>query len=222
VISNHYHVILHVDTEHAKGLSEQEVIERWERLFSLPVIVQRYLAQAPITQAERDTVSELLTKWRIRLHDISWFMRCINEPIARQANKEDGCTGRYWEGRYKSQALLDEKALAACMAYVDLNPVRAGLVETPEQSEYTSIQVRSHQVKQSLESTGETPPSGLLPFAGYPRRICPGACHFGSRTTLNSLTGQGVLSWEISVVSYQIINRLFLSDSKSIPSIGYI
>ena len=101
--------------------SEQESIERWERLFSLPVIVQRYLAKEPITQAEHDTVSELLTKWRVRLYDISWFMRCINEPIARQANKEDGCTGRYWEGRYKSQALLDEKALAACMTYVDLN-----------------------------------------------------------------------------------------------------
>ncbi|MEW8257093.1 MAG: hypothetical protein AB2747_22265 [Candidatus Thiodiazotropha taylori] len=134
VMSNHYHVILHVDTEEAAGWSDQEVITRWERLFSLPVLVQRYLSQDAITRAERDTVSELLTKWRKRLHDISWFMRCINEPIARQANNEDGCTGRYWEGRYKSQALLDEKALMACMAYVDLNPVRAGLAETPEQS----------------------------------------------------------------------------------------
>jgi hypothetical protein len=144
VMSNHYHVIPHVDTERADAWSEQEVIDRWVHLFSLPVIVQRYLAKEPITQAERDTVSELLFKWRTRLHDISWFMRCINEPIARQANKEDGCTGRYWEGRYKSQALLDEKALAACLAYVDLNPVRAGMTQTPEQSEYTSIKARIH------------------------------------------------------------------------------
>jgi REP element-mobilizing transposase RayT len=174
VLSNHYHVILHVDTQLAAEWSDQEVIERWGQLFSLPVIVQRYLAKEPITQAESDTVSELLTKWRNRLYDISWFMRCINEPIARQANKEDDCTGRYWEGRYKSQALLDEKALAACMAYVDLNPIRAGLAETPEQSEYTSIQERTHQFKQNPGSDKESnTPSALLPFAGDSRQDIP-------------------------------------------------
>jgi REP element-mobilizing transposase RayT len=192
VMQNHYHVILHVDTERAKAWSEQEVIDRWERLFSLPVIVQRYLAHEPISQAERDTVSELLTKWRIRLHDISWFMRCINEPIARQANKEDGCSGRYWEGRYKSQALLDEKALAACMAYVDLNPVRAGMAETPEESEYTSIKDRIHELKTKPEPAGDTnTPSGLHPFAGYPRKDIPRGLPFRLKDYLDLIDWSG-------------------------------
>ena len=143
VMSNHYHLVLRIDQEQAEQLSDDQVIERWRMLFKGPVLVQRYLMGLLETPAEHDAVADIVRVWRERLCDISWFMRCLNEHIARLANQEDNCTGRFWEGRFKCQALLDEAAILACMAYVDLNPVRAGLAKTPEQSEYTSIRERA-------------------------------------------------------------------------------
>ena len=94
-------------------------------------------------------------------------MRYLNESIAREANREDRCTGRFWEGRFKSQALLDERAPAACMAYVDLNPIRASMADTPEASEHTSIKRRISAAK-----TGQQP-AELMPFVGNPRDQIP-------------------------------------------------
>jgi len=66
----------------------------------------------------------------------------LNEFIARAANKEDGVKGRFWESRFKCQVLLDEAGIVAGMVYVDLNLIRAGVAETPEESDFTSIQER--------------------------------------------------------------------------------
>lgn len=127
VMSNHYHAVLRVDAARAQALGDDEVLRRWTQLFTGPLLVQRYLGGALLGEAERLKVAEFAALYRQRLADVSWFMRVLNETIARQANAEDGCTGRFWEGRFKSQALLDEQALLAAMAYVDLNPIRAGI-----------------------------------------------------------------------------------------------
>lgn len=139
VMSNHYHLVLYVDQDGCQSWSDDDVIERWYRLFKGHVLVDRYLSGEVDKPLK---IQVLIDEWRQRLMDISWFMRVLNEQIARMANEEDGCKGRFWEGRFKSQALLDEAAVLTCMTYVDLNPVRAGMAESPELSDYTSIQQR--------------------------------------------------------------------------------
>lgn len=156
VMSNHYHVVVRVDRDRALAWTEREVVARWLLMFKAPDLVQRWLAGADLDAGERATVSSWVACRRERLCNLSWFMRCLNECIARLANEEDHCTGRFWEGRFKSQALLDERALLACMAYVDLNPIRAGIARTPEHSHYTSIKERC--------KPGQA--SSLRPFSG--------------------------------------------------------
>jgi REP element-mobilizing transposase RayT len=141
IMSNHYHLVVHVDAKRARTWSRKEVVARWTRLFARPTLVQRWEEES-YGQAEREAAEAIIERWRARLMDVSWYMRCLNEYLARRANIEDDCTGRFWEGRFKSQALLDDAGLLTAMAYVDLNPVRAGIASTPEESEFTSIYER--------------------------------------------------------------------------------
>lgn len=170
VMSNHTHLVLHVAKDKAEALSTEEVIQRWHRLYKGTLLTQRYMSpelRKDFNETHIKTVELTADVWRKRLFDISWFMRALNEYIARAANKEDDCTGHFWEGRFKSQALLDESALAACMAYVDLNPVRANIAKTPETSDHTSIKYRINAAR-----VGKTP-KRLMPFAGNPKHDMP-------------------------------------------------
>ena len=142
VMNNHYHLVLKMEPTQLEPLSDDEIMTRWCALFKGPLLVQRYRAGTPLTPPELATLREIVTLWRDKLCSISWFMRCLNQPIARQANLEDGCSGKFWECRFNSQALRTEEALLTCMAYVDLNPIRAEMAETLENSHYTSIKER--------------------------------------------------------------------------------
>ena len=174
IMSNHYHVVLHINKKQADNWSFYEVIEHWHALYKGNSLSQRYLTAPDFSEAERDKLSECVEEWRNRLMDLGWFIGRLNELIARHANFEDKCTGRFWEGRFKSQALLDEKALAACMAYVDLNPIRAKMAKTPESSHHTSVKQRAAKAKATHSANHpKQQVKGLMPFIGNPKEKMP-------------------------------------------------
>ncbi|MBR9910430.1 MAG: transposase [Gammaproteobacteria bacterium] len=176
VMNSHYHVVVKLDT--SEDWSEQDVIDRWLTLYKGPLLIQRHHRGEALTPAERDTVSSIIEIWRQRLQSLSWFMKLLNEPIARMANAEDNCTGHFWESRFKSQALFTEEALISCMAYVDLNPIRAGISRTPESSKHTSVRERiqpafnlSEAIKdQNLATEFNLPIKPLLRFEDTVKR----------------------------------------------------
>ena len=148
VMSNHLHIILRNRPDVVSEWSDDEVAQRWWKLCP----ARKEKNGTPKEPTELDLLAikgdaKQLEEKRSRLGSISWFMRFLSEKVAREANKQDECTGRFWEGRFKAQVLLDEAALLACMQYVDLNPVRAGLATTPEKSEFTSAADRIADLK---------------------------------------------------------------------------
>ena len=167
VMSNHTHVVVCVDKDMADGWSMEEVVRRWHQLYQGTLLSQKYQRGDKLSKGECISLDETVTIYRQRLYNISWLMRNLNEYIAREANKEDKCTGRFWEGRFKSQALLDESAVLTCMAYVDLNPIRAKMATTPETSKHTSIQNRIQALIKGEQ------PKNLMHFVGNHRQNMP-------------------------------------------------
>jgi len=199
VMSNHYHLVAHVDRQRCIVADAKDIVIRWHQLFKPKNVTLKFLDGLPLEQHERNQVDTLVDTWRARLYDLSWFMKVLNENIARSANKEDSCTGHFWECRYRSQALLDEKAVLSAMAYTDLNPIRAAMAETPESSEYTSIKLRidywKKRASQNDTQSGNLPqPKSLYPFAGNYRQPMPRGLAFNLTDYLELVdwTGRGI------------------------------
>jgi len=139
VMSNHYHIVLQVNSVAPVDWADDDIIERW-------LILNPRKHETQISRSTRKSSllanPDNLSQYRERLGSLSWFMRYLNEPIARRANQEDQCKGRFWEGRFSSQRLLDDHAVLAAMVYVDLNPLRAGMVKEFTEAAHTSLAQR--------------------------------------------------------------------------------
>ena len=147
VMDNHLHALVRLDPGVADQWSDEEVVRRWVVVYP-PRTLDLDDAQAVAGWVKRNAKdAALVAKYRERLQELGWFMKALKEPLARMANREDDCKGAFWEGRYKSIAILDEEALLATCAYIDLNPVAAGLAATPETSKHTSVRQRVRHAK---------------------------------------------------------------------------
>jgi len=136
IMSNHYHIVLEVRPHEVDRWSDQQVAAKWlaltPRKKDNAIAIQARLTMMLSDPARLDVLRE-------RLGSLSYFMQYLNEPLSRMANKEDGCKGRFWESRFKSQRVLDEHSVLASMVYADLNPVRAGITDNPQEAENTSL-----------------------------------------------------------------------------------
>lgn len=180
VMNNHLHVLLRLDPNVAAAWSDEEVVRRWGRLCP-----PRDKSRQPLP------VSDEWVKWRLqdvkwvaatreRLQSLGWFMKYLKEPLARLANRQDDARGAFFESRYKSVAIFDEEALIAACVYIDLNPIAAGIAETPETSDHTSIKQRLEHVEEQgqraeLEAATEGSALGSLAAAGVEESLwlCP-------------------------------------------------
>jgi hypothetical protein len=142
ILDNHLHVLARLDPEVAKTWSDEEVLRRWSKLYPPR---NRCGEIVPISKKwveARLHDPQWIVKTRQRLESLSWFMKCLKEPLARLANKEDGCSGAFFASRFKSIAILDEAALLQVCVYIDLNPLAAGITFLPEKSQHTSLKER--------------------------------------------------------------------------------
>ena len=213
VMSNHVHVVLHVDTKQVMDWTDKDIVQRWHLLHKGTLLTQMFAAGGTLSKGQKLTLDDTISEYRRRLHDISWLMRNLNEYIARQANKEDECKGRFWEGRFKSQALLDDAALLSCMAYVDLNPIRTKIANTPDTSEHTSIQQRLETIKHPATK------NSLLPFVGNSKQDMPKGIPFSLKDycELVDITGRVIRSDKAGHINHQqqpILQKLGLSDEQ--------
>lgn len=161
IMSNHFHLILRYAPLAHLQWTDETVADRWlsvcpPRTWTGEIDVEAI----PEAKALLIADGKRLRHVRSQLGSLSTFMKHLKQSIARRANQEDGCKGHFFEQRFYSGALLSERAIITAMVYVDINPIRAEIVETIEQCKETSIAERL----QVLESTPEALEAALAPL----------------------------------------------------------
>ena len=218
VMSNHYHIIVTYQPQERLEFTDEEVARRW-----LTVYPPKHAEDLEETVAGLVSDPERLAVLRDRLGDLSWYTRRLNETIARRANQEDGCTGRFWQGRYKSKDLPSERSVLACMAYDALNPVRAGMADRVDAPEYTGLQRRLEEAEEEPERLDE-PITPLVLRSGRVVSSCPGTggCGLRGRGTRDGKVSHPAPQWSKICVSEPSSGRPGVDSSPGPPFDGVV
>jgi len=158
-MSNHLHVVLRTRPDIAERLSREEVARRWLTITRIAKCMSDGLPQ-PTTEKIEELIKDKkrIKKMRRRLSKISWFMAILTENIARRANAEDSCSGKFWQSNYRHRECTDMNSILLCGIYVDLNPIKAGEATSPKTARYTSayqrIQAQSQRKNAKNRSDG--------------------------------------------------------------------
>jgi REP element-mobilizing transposase RayT len=125
-MGNHYHLILWFD-EH-QSLSREALWKRASLLYPETLL--------------KGWLNANWQRFETRIFDVSEYMRNLQAAFARWFNQAFGRRGRFWADRFKSTLLESEKQVRDCLLYVELNPVRAGIAERPEEYDGSSLYLR--------------------------------------------------------------------------------
>jgi len=156
LMSNHFHLLVRVpDRRSMPRLTKEGLLELLPLLYDGP---QRLGIEQEIGRAaaadDPAWLAGILARFEARRHDLASFMKDLKQRFTRWYNRENGRRGTLWEDRYKSVLVEgSERALLTIAAYIDLNPVRAGMVERPEDYRwcgYAEAVAGRHQARRGL------------------------------------------------------------------------
>ena len=166
LMDNHFHLLLEVPPMKDGGLSDAELLERLSAIYNGAFVagVAAELAEArkQVSDGRADeavVVNRIHERFTYRMHDLGEFMKGLLQRYTQWHNRRHSRTGRLWEDRFKSVIVEDGVAARTMAAYIDLNPVRAGLVRDPAEYRWSSY---GEAIGGGPGSRGRTARAGLV------------------------------------------------------------
>ncbi|MGA0845559.1 MAG: transposase [Luteolibacter sp.] len=166
LMDNHFHLLLEVPPMAAEGISDKELLKRLSALYGEAFVadVAQELAEARArdytSESGRDeAVAAIHQRFTYRMQDLSQFMKGLLQRFTQWFNRIHTRTGRLWEDRFKSVIVEDGVAARTISAYIDLNPVRAGIVKEPAGYRWSSY---GEAIGGGVQGNGKKAREGLV------------------------------------------------------------